>query len=254
MESHMGDQGAPITEMMQQNELDDVLSLLQKEGNTAVLPEREQLILALFDQEEELRLECSLYEAQNAVQPYDTSTLSDDDIQAQLAVAEQELLEARAAYALRNKIIHNVLITHPVLKAVHAGSNADPAERRLLPLVHDRDVLAMLHNDITTRLSTASAELAKAERGNAIANERNRELAQTLLALAEETKSEKTEEVQDPKLRSKLESLDAQIKASRREWRTMKGIASAVIAGSGVDWARDDTLRDLVMDDEEGFG
>lgn len=63
------------------------------------------------------------------MQPYDTSTLSDDDIQAQLVVAEQELLEARAAYALRNKIVHNVLTTHPVLKAVHAGPNADPVER-----------------------------------------------------------------------------------------------------------------------------
>lgn len=112
----------------------------------------------------------------------------------------------------------------------------------------------MLHNDTTTRLSTAAVELTKAERGNAIANEKNRELTQTLLALAEETKSEKNEVVQDPKLRSKLEGLDAQIRASRREWRTMKGITAAVIAGSGVDWARDDTLRDLVMDDEEDLG
>ncbi|EON65256.1 hypothetical protein W97_04493 [Coniosporium apollinis CBS 100218] len=245
MESHTSDQRAVISEPTQQNELGDVLSLLQtKEGNTPVLSEREQLILTLFDQEEELRLESSLYETQNA----------DDDIQAQLAVAEQELLEARAAYALRNRIVHNVLITHPVLKAVHAEPNADPAERRLLSLVHDRDVLAMLHNDTTTRLSTAAVELTKAERGNVIANEKNRELTQTLLALAEETKSEKTEVVQDPKLRSKLEGLDAQIRASRREWRTMKGITAAVIAGSGVDWARDDALRGLVMDDEEDLG
>lgn len=63
----MSDQRAVISESTQQNELGDVLSLLQtKEGNTPVLSEREQLILALFDQEEELRLECSLYETQNA--------------------------------------------------------------------------------------------------------------------------------------------------------------------------------------------
>jgi hypothetical protein len=29
----------------------------------------------------------------------------------------------------------------------------------------------------------------------------------------------------------------------------MKNIASAVIAGSGVDWARDDQLRALVLDE-----
>lgn len=49
----------------------------------------------------------------------DVSTLSDDDLQEQLIVAEREAMEAKAEYEMRNRITHNVLVTDPVLKAVH---------------------------------------------------------------------------------------------------------------------------------------
>lgn len=59
----------------------------------------------------------------------DVSSPSDDDLQEQLIVAEREAMEARAEYELRNKITHNVLVTDPVLKAVHGGEETDFAER-----------------------------------------------------------------------------------------------------------------------------
>ena len=61
------------------------------------------------------------------------STLSDDDLQEQLIIAEREAMEAKAEYELRNKIIHNVLVTDPVLKAVHGGEETDFAEKYVIP-------------------------------------------------------------------------------------------------------------------------
>jgi hypothetical protein len=59
----------------------------------------------------------------------DVSSLSDDDLQEQLIVAEREAMEARAEYELRNKITHNVIVTDPVLKAVHGGDDTSFAEK-----------------------------------------------------------------------------------------------------------------------------
>lgn len=59
----------------------------------------------------------------------DISTLSDDDVQEQLITAEREAMEAKAEYEMRNRITHNVLVTDPVLKAVHGGDETSFAEK-----------------------------------------------------------------------------------------------------------------------------
>lgn len=67
----------------------------------------------------------------------------------------------------------------------------------------------------------------------------------------EETKSRPEERIDDPKIRTKLEKLKEEARNSRLKWRVMKSVVSATIAGSGLNWALDDELRDLVLDDEE---
>lgn len=52
----------------------------------------------------------------------------DGDPHTQIKAAEKDCLEARAAYLLRNSIIENVLVADPILKAIHSGINATPAE------------------------------------------------------------------------------------------------------------------------------
>lgn len=47
----------------------------------------------------------------------------------QIIVAQQELLEAKASYQLRNNIVQSVLIANPIIKAVHAGNNASIIEQ-----------------------------------------------------------------------------------------------------------------------------
>lgn len=78
---------------------------------------------------------------------------------------------------------------------------------------------------------------------------KNAELAKKMIALAEEADSQK-DDIQDPEVRAQLDELEEAVKVSRQRWRIMKGTASAVVAGSGVDWARNPTLRELVLDDD----
>lgn len=106
-----------------------------------MLSAREQRILTLYNEQEEIRLEMALLEAQDAsrfgrkfviftnFEAVANDHVSNVELQEHLQMAEREVTEARASYMLRNKIIQDVLITDPVLKAVHAGSHATRAER-----------------------------------------------------------------------------------------------------------------------------
>jgi hypothetical protein len=55
-------------------------------------------------------------------------SISGSDPEEQLAIAERELLEARSTYTVRRKAIRTILMTEPILKAVHLKA-ATPAER-----------------------------------------------------------------------------------------------------------------------------
>lgn len=79
---------------------------------------------------------------------------------------------------------------------------------------------------------------------------KNAALTQTLLELADESK-QGVDDVQDPVLRSHVEDLEQERRVQRSRWRTLKSIVGGVVAGSGLDWAGNDELRELVVDDEE---
>lgn len=109
----------------------------------------------------------------------------------------------------------------------------------------------MVHSSLAAKLSSTLSALAAAEKSNLSANEKNKELAQTLLALAEEIKSQSTEEIEDPKLRAQLQELDSRIQMARRRRRIMKSVVAGMVVGSGINWANNAMLRELVMDDED---
>ena len=110
--------------------------------------EREDALLSLYDQLDELRLEHAILERQlNSDQGMIlndiciflcfllnrsidlTTTLSNDEAESQLKEAERECLEARSAYLLRNSVVENVISVDPLLKAIHAGTGGEPLER-----------------------------------------------------------------------------------------------------------------------------
>jgi len=125
------------------------------------------------------------------------------------------------------------------------------SRRRILPLITENDVVSMLHGFLTSKLAAVRKDLSAAEQGNIAANERNRELSRTLLALAEKLETQTSEDIEQPHLREKINAVEKEAKESRRRMRNLKGILSGMIVGSGIDWAEDEVLRGLVMDDED---
>lgn len=123
--------------------------------------------------------------------------------------------------------------------------------RGLLPLIEKRDALSENLAQISNKLRSSREELIKESNENIITGRKNVELATEMLALAEEANSQGKENIQDPELRAQLDELEGAMKNSRQRWRIMKNTASAVIVGSGIDWARDPKLLEIVLDDDE---
>lgn len=46
-----------------------------------------------------------------------------------IKAAQNELLDSRARYVLRNEAVESVMIANPTMQAVHSGTNASPIER-----------------------------------------------------------------------------------------------------------------------------
>ncbi|PWY92389.1 hypothetical protein BO70DRAFT_391799 [Aspergillus heteromorphus CBS 117.55] len=220
-----------------------LLDLATDDPRDAVsLSDKEAWILQLYQQIQEQQLEQALLQQ-------DTDFLSGDDAEEQLAIAERELLEARATYTVRRKAVGTVLMTDPVLKAVHLKATT-PAERALLRLINRRDVLSLVHENLNTVHTATLQKLSKLEVENSQIHRENQELIRELLALTEDDESWK-EELEDPELKAQLEQLEADRRKSKAKWETMKNVASAMVVGSGVNWAEDERLTALVLDDSD---
>ncbi|GKZ18796.1 hypothetical protein AbraIFM66951_009498 [Aspergillus brasiliensis] len=186
--------------------------------DNVALSDKEASILQLYRQIQEQQLEKALLEQ-------DTDLLSGDNAEEQLAVAERELLEARATYTVRRKAVGTVLMTDPILKAVHLKAST-PAEHATLQ-----------------RLSSLEVENSQIHR-------QNQELVRELLALTEDDESWR-EDLEDTELKAQLDQVDADRRKSKAKWETMKNIASGMVVGSGVNWAEDERLTALVLDESD---
>ncbi|RJE17485.1 Centromere protein H CENP-H, partial [Aspergillus sclerotialis] len=173
--------------------------------------------------------------------------VSGDNVEEQLVAAERELLQSRATYTVRRKAAGTVLMTDPTLKAVHMKATT-PAERALLRLVNRRDVLSFAHENLAASHNSMRKTLSNLELENLQINRKNQKLVRQLLELTGEDASWK-EELDDPNLKAQLEELETERKKNKAKWEVMKNIASAVVVGSGVNWAEDKTLIDLVLDE-----
>jgi hypothetical protein len=92
--------------------------------------------------------------------------------------------------------------------------------------------------------------LKNVESEHMVTARKNAELAATMLALAEEADTKRKEDIDDPKARQQLDELEVKMKTGRQRWRIMKETASATIAGSGIDWARDPKLLEIILDND----
>ncbi|KAM5433121.1 hypothetical protein MferCBS31731_007234 [Microsporum ferrugineum] len=204
--------------------------------------QKEAEILELYDHVFEQQLEEALLSHQLP------ETTDADDVDAKLVEAERELLEVRARLSVRRKVIESVLMTEPSIQAVHSLPSS-PLEKALLPLINRRDVLSLAYENIMTSHTACIRELSSAEVANIQSIQKNQELVQTLLEL---TRNEKSldDNIPDPELKEELDSLKTENKQKKAHWTRIKRIVSASIAASGVDWASDEKLENLVLDDD----
>lgn len=93
--------------------------------------------------------------------------------------------------------------------------------------------------------------LTSQEAENLVSMSHNQGLIAKLLGLTDLLKEQHVDSIQDVELRSNLKIAQDDTKETKHRWRIMKSLVAAVVAGSGVDWAHDDELRDLVLDDED---
>ena len=93
-------------------------------------------------------------------------------------------------------------------------------------------------------------ETARLSADNIRAMERNRVLTVTLVTLAKKVQLREDEVSKDARFGAQLERLRQDAATARQRWRMMKSVVAALVAESGIDWARDDNLRDLVVDEE----
>ena len=231
---------------------DSIANLTQTPSTDAfTFSDTEQTIISLWDQLQELQLERVLLQVQPTIA---IPTLSPSNLEADLLAAEQSLLEARATHLLQQKTTTNVLIADPILKAVHEAAATTSLERRLVPLIHERDVLALTDSHLGSRLAGLQHRFAALEAEVVKVNEENRALAATLVDITDRMKDQTVEELDDARLRARLEGLDEEIRSARRRWRIMKSLVKGIVVGSGAEWAKRPDLLEVVLDDEDEVG
>ena len=123
--------------------------------------------------------------------------------------------------------------------------------RALHPLVDRRDALGIAHTNLSPNLELILKQTIEAEADHVRIMDENRALTGTLLSLTRKIQAQRDKAISDARLNAQLDQVRADTKIARKRWRIMKSVVAAVVAGSGVDWARDKTLRELALDDED---
>ncbi|OAA48104.1 Centromere protein Cenp-H [Beauveria brongniartii RCEF 3172] len=203
------------------------------------LSEDERQVLELYDKLQQIDLEIAIIKSQKSHQSAPT-----DESPEALAAAQEALLQARSRYKLRNDAVELIMMASPVLNAVHGGTNASLIDRDLLPYIIKRDDASVQVAQGAAQAQDARDALTDVQAETLRACRRNVNLTSKLFELAAQLKERKAVDWDGGE-----EAL--RVRDEKRKWRTVKGAASGIVAGSGVDWASDEALRDMVLDPED---
>ncbi|KAL2020159.1 hypothetical protein VTK56DRAFT_8683 [Thermocarpiscus australiensis] len=206
------------------------------------LTETEAGVLGLYDRVLELQLELALLRSHHSSGGVSQAAVHET------AESQIRLLESKATLSLINNIVESVVAVQPTLNAVHHATHASPIERDLLPYTEQRDLAVARAARTCSDLRAARDRLAELQVEGLRTSHRNIELASEVLQLAGKTNEHQSKTVEAGQHTSEIAALEGQVKASRHRWRVVKGAASAIVTGSGVDWVTDERLRDMVLD------
>lgn len=117
-----------------------------------------------------------------------------------------------------------------------------------------RDLLSLIHQNVTKKRISVLEDLSNTEVESLGLATENQELAAKLLRLTARTHDEEDfswrVQISDAKVQAELASLKNDKDAAVARYATMKRIASTAITASGVNWADNDSLLQIVLDDE----
>lgn len=114
-----------------------------------------------------------------------------------------------------------------------------------------RDVVGIAQTNLSARLNSTLKALTLAEAENIGALEKNRKLAKSLLGLISQLKSQREAALHEADSGVRLDKLKDESRTAERRCKIMKSFVSAVIVGSGVDWARNEELRQAIIHEED---
>ncbi|KAK3383918.1 centromere protein H (CENP-H)-domain-containing protein [Lasiosphaeria ovina] len=208
------------------------------------LSEAEETVLELYDKLQQLELELALFRFHKNGDPDQSSQLAEIDVEE----AQLHLLESKAALALRNDVLESVVTIQPTLRAVHNAAHTSPIERSLSFRLQQRDRTSAISASQCLDLQEATDRLADLESLGFKASQRNVLMAAEILRLQNNTRDQEPAMNDSVHISFGTGRLENEMRASRQKWRVVKGTTSAIVTGSGIDWARDKQLRNMVLD------
>ncbi|KAF8245257.1 hypothetical protein K440DRAFT_646417 [Wilcoxina mikolae CBS 423.85] len=212
------------------------LHVEQDASLASALNDKEQQLLALHEKLQRVSLQRRILEAELA------PAIVDDETPQQTEALEEELVKARANRQLKETVVEATLVADPILKAVYPHTEMAAKQRSLIPLIHRRDMLSQTHANLSHLLMLKLEALTLTERSYLDMQERNKVLASRLLTLTKK-RDEELKKQQDPKYKEE----EKKLQRTKKNWEIVRNVAQATVVSSGVDWSRDDELRQLVL-------
>lgn len=123
--------------------------------------------------------------------------------------------------------------------------------RILYPLLNRRDILGIAQTNLSARLNSTLKAITTAEAESIAALEKNRKLTKSLFGVISQLKSQREVALHEADSGVLFDKLKDEARTAERRWKIMKSFVSAVIVGSGVDWARNEELRQAVVHEED---
>ncbi|POS82402.1 hypothetical protein EPUL_006274, partial [Erysiphe pulchra] len=158
--------------------------------------------------------------------------------------AQDALLHAKALFQIKCNVTEAVLITNPIINAVHTDIGVSVHQQDLLRLLEKRDELSFSLTQLSRKVLDIQDELLRLEVENIRVSSENEKLVTSMLRLIKKASLE-TEQNDSSQ---ELEEINGEVELARQRWKIMKGTVSALIVGSGIDWSRDPKLLQIVLE------
>ncbi|RPA85363.1 hypothetical protein BJ508DRAFT_412145 [Ascobolus immersus RN42] len=172
------------------------------------------------------------------------SISNNNDEDDELAIDELERLqhqlsEARLKNQIKTRAVESILSTQPILDVSFPSATlSDPFGALSSRTLQYRDDLISAHGKLAEAINQLKEREVELQIERTGVEEENRRMAERIRKLAKKVQGVEVEE--DPEVREARR---------REEWRlrVLRGVLGGLVVGSGVDWARDDELAEIVL-------